>query len=245
MPKSGPWRKRSRSCSARSRRSATIVRANLLFSIRVVDFLAMGDNHARMSKFLSLDDLRSTLTALGEVLAQRGLSYEVVLVGGANLLLRGIISRPTKDGDLLAQRLADGHVVEMRELPGPLLLAVRDVARAYGLADDWLNVGPASVLDLGLPLGFAGRLTREDFGALTVWLAGRHDLICFKLYAAADHWPTKDRHLADLRAIGPNRAELLAAGRWALTHDSSPGFRSLLCAVLAESGIEDADAVLR
>jgi hypothetical protein len=194
---------------------------------------------------MNADHLRSAFSALGEVLASRGLHYDLVIVGGANLLLRGIISRSTKDGDIVAQRSGEGRIVEMLELPAPLLQAVQDVARAHGLAEDWLNVGPASLLDLGLPRGFADRLSREDFGGLTLWLAGRHDLVCFKLYAAADHWPTRDRHLADLRAIGPDRAELLSAARWARTHDSSPGFGSLLVAVLGELGMEDANAVLR
>ena len=188
--------------------------------------------------------MRSAFTAVGEVLAARGLRYEVVLVGGANLLLRGIISRSTKDGDLIARRLESGRIVEMPELPPPLLDAVRDVARAYGLAEDWLNVGPASLLDLGLPRGFATRLSREDFGPLTLWLAGRRDLICFKLYAAADHWPTRDRHLADLLAMAPTASELASASHWARTHDSSPGFRSLLVAVLGALGLEDADALV-
>jgi hypothetical protein len=202
-------------------------------------------DHGPMSEPLSRDDLRSALAALGQVLAARGLRYEVVLVGGANLLLRGLISRSTKDADVVARRTAGGRVVAMRELPAPLLLAVRDVARAYGLAEDWLNLGPASLLDLGLPRGFAARMSREDFGGLTLWLAGRHDLICLKLYAAADHWPTRGRHLADLRAMRPNGTELLSGGRWARTHDPSPAFRSLLVAVLRELGLEDADAVLR
>jgi hypothetical protein len=198
-----------------------------------------------MAKSMNAENLQSALSALGEVLASRGLRYEVVIVGGANLLLRGVITRSTKDGDVVGGRSPDGQVTKMPRLPAPLAAAVRDVARTYGLADDWLNVGPASLLDLGLPGGFAGRLSREDFGALTVWLAGRHDMVCFKLYAAADHWPARDRHLADLRALAPDRGDLLAAARWARTHDTSPGFRSLLVAVLDELGMEDADAVLR
>jgi hypothetical protein len=202
-------------------------------------------HHPPMATEMGLEEMRAALATLGEVLANRGLRYDVVLVGGASLLLRGIVSRSTKDGDLVGARSADGRVMAMRELPEPLAAAVRDVARVYGLAPDWLNVGPASLLDLGLPRGFGSRLDRMDFGALTVWLAGRRDLISFKLYAAADHWPSRDRHLSDLGALRPRRAELFLAARWARSHDASPGFRSLLVAVLLELGLEDADAVLR
>jgi hypothetical protein len=198
-----------------------------------------------MAQAMNRSALESALGALGEVLAQRGLAYEVVLVGGGNLLLRGIISRPTKDGDLLGQRLEDGRIVQIRRLPDGLSRAVADVASAYGLAGDWLNIGPEALLELGLPPGFAERLSRRDFGALTIWVAGTYDLICFKLYAAADHWPTRDRHLADLRALKPRRAQLLSAALWTRTHDSSPDFRTLLVAVLADLGVADADVALR
>ena len=189
-------------------------------------------------------ELENVLAALGSVLADRGLRYDVVLVGGANLLLRGLIARPTKDGDLIGQRLDTGAVVAMRELPSDLERAVRDVAIAHDLAPDWLNVGPQSLIDLGLPPGFSSRLTCTRFGGLGVWSAGKYDMVCFKLYAAADSWPGQSRHLADLRALAPTRDELVSAAQWARTHDPSPAFRTLLVAVLARMGVEDADAAL-
>jgi len=184
------------------------------------------------------------LTTLGDVLAERGLAYEVVLVGGGSLLLRGIIARPTKDADVVGMRLASGDIAKVDALPEPLARAVRDVGDALGLAPDWLNLGPASLLELGLPAGFADRLSRAVFGALVVWFAGVYDLICLKLNAAADHWPSRDRHLEDLRALHPTWAELAEGARWARTHDPSPAFRSLLAAVLREMGTEDADVAL-
>ena len=191
---------------------------------------------------LNRTDLSKALAALGEVLAERDLAYEVVLVGGGNLLLRGIISRPTRDGDLLGQ-IDDGKIISIKELPEDLAQAVADVGDAFGLAADWLNLGPATLLDLGVPPGFAGRLTRTDYGPLTVWFAGTYDLICFKLYAAADNWPTRGRHLSDLRALEPTPDQLLSAAAWTRTHDPSPAFRSLLVAVLDDLGVGDIDAL--
>ena len=185
------------------------------------------------------------LDALGVLLASRGHRYEVVLIGGGNLLLRGIIIRPTKDGDLLGSREPDGSVVRMDALPAPLAVAIADVALTYGLRDDWVNLGPGSLLDHDLPAGFESRLERRDFGAgLVEWLAGAYDLVCFKLYAAADRWPAQDRHLEDLRKLGPTRTNLLDAARWSRRHDPSPGYRSLLVAALVHLGISDADDVL-
>ena len=187
--------------------------------------------------------LESALRALGELLEVRGLHYEVVLIGGGNLILRGLVARPTtKDLDLLGEWTADG-VKPMRPMPEPFRIAILDVARTYGLASDWLNLGPASLLDLGLPDGLLERLERHDFGGLVAWLADRFDMICFKLYAAVDQGP-RSRHVQDLRELRPDRDELLAGARWTVTHDPSPGFRSLLVDALRQLGLEDADASL-
>lgn len=187
--------------------------------------------------------LETALAALGELLTARGLHYEVVLVGGGNLILRELIARPTtKDLDILGTRTRDG-IIPIRPMPEPLRDAIVDVGRAFGLADDWLNTGPDSLLDLGLPDGFVERLERRDFDGLVAWLAGRFDMVCFKLYAAVDQG-SRSRHFQDLRDLGPERDDLLAAARWARSHDPSPGFRSLLVETLRALGVEDADAAL-
>lgn len=187
--------------------------------------------------------LETALRALGTLLGARGLHFEVVLIGGGNLILRGLVTRPTtKDLDLLGEWTSDG-IRPMRPMPEPLRIAVVDVARTYGLASDWVNLGPESLLDLGLPDGFAERLERHDYGGLVTWLAARFDMVCFKLYAAVDQGP-RSRHDQDLRELQPNRDELLSAARWTRTHDSSPGFRSLLVDALGQLGVEDADASL-
>ncbi len=160
-----------------------------------------------------------------------------------NLILREFIRRPTtKDLDILGARTPDG-VSQMRPMPVPLRDAVRDVGRAFELADDWLNNGPDSLLDLGLPDGFVERLERRDYGGLVAWLAGWFDMVCFKLYAAVDQGP-RSRHFQDLRDLEPGRDDLLAAAHWVTSHDPSPGFRGLLVETLRALDIEDADASL-
>ena len=97
-------------------------------------------------------------------------------------------------------------------------------------------------MDFGLPEGVADRATTRAFGHLVVRLASREDHIAFKLYAAADHWPMRSRHLADLEKLEPTEAELRAATAWCRTHDPSEGFRSVqLVPVLAALGIEAND----
>ena len=48
---------------------------------------------------LTLDE---ALRTLGEVLEARGLTYEIVAIGGSALMLLGLIGRPTRDLDALA-----------------------------------------------------------------------------------------------------------------------------------------------
>lgn len=188
------------------------------------------------------DDLDDALAALGALLEARGLHYELVIVGGASLLLRGVITRATRDIDVLGTRDESGRVARIEGLPEPLAHAVGQVGLAFGLAPDWLNLGPASLLDLGLPAGFEDRLTAHRTGGLVTWLAGRFDLVCFKLYAAADHWPALDRHLTDLAALAPTPEELRTAARWTRTHDPSDAFARNLRAVLGGLGMESPDA---
>ncbi len=178
------------------------------------------------------------LAALGEQLAARGTRVELVVIGGSALLALGLISRSTRDIDIVGLFSAEG-VVDPRPLPEPLLEAAARVARDFALPADWLNAAPASLLDFGLPEGFVARLERHDYGpSLTVHFAGRLDQIHFKLYAMVDQGAGK--HEADLRALEPTAEELLHAARWTRTHDPSPGFRQELVAALAHLGVEDA-----
>jgi hypothetical protein len=94
------------------------------------------------------------LHALGEQLAAAGAAFDVVVVGGSALLVLGLASRATKDVDVLAVRTGDAFV-SADPLPPALVEASGRVARDFGLPVDWLNSGPAGLMDFGLPEGFA------------------------------------------------------------------------------------------
>lgn len=180
------------------------------------------------------------LAALGEQLQLAGEQLELVVIGGSGLLALGLIDRTTRDVDVVALRRGD-QLVDPRPLPQALLDARDRVAGDFGLAEDWLNAAPASLLDFGLPAGFVERLERRDYGpALTVWLASRVDQIHLKLFALADYAPGS-KHDLDLRRLDPTREELVDAARWAITQDPSEAFRLELQAALAYLGVEDAD----
>lgn len=82
-------------------------------------------------------------------------------------------------------------------------------------------------------------MTRHYGHALTVHFAGRVDQIHFKLFAMVDQ--AGGRHEADLRALHPSKDELIAAARWSVTQDPSPGYRMVLMNALSALGVEDAD----
>ena len=122
-----------------------------------------------------------------------------------------------------------------------LLVEARDrVAADFRLDGQWLNSGPAGLLQWGLPEGFLDRLTAREYGEwLTVYFASRFDQIHFKLYALVDQGA--GRHEADLLALSPRPDELHTAARWSRTHDPSDRFARELTAVLRHLGVKDAD----
>lgn len=178
------------------------------------------------------------LAALGEQLAAATATAELVVIGGSGLLALGVVERPTRDIDVIALG-GPGGLRTARPLPDDLVAAAARVAADFSLVADWINPGPTALLDLGLPAGFVDRVHSRAYGAaLRVHFAGRLDQIHFKLYAAVDQGPGK--HEADLRALEPRADELIAAARWARTHDPSAGFRAELEKLLGALGVEDA-----
>jgi hypothetical protein len=135
--------------------------------------------------------LDRALSALGELLEARGMTYRLAAVGGGAMLLLDLISRPTKDLDLVGQIEAD-DVTGVDPLPAPLKEAITDVARALGLASDWLNPGPASLLDLGLPAGFVERGPR----AATADSRSSLQIASIRSTSSSTHPSTKDRSVS-------------------------------------------------
>jgi len=174
--------------------------------------------------------LHQALTVLGDVLSDRRLHFEVVAVGGGGLLLLGLISRPTKDVDVVAL-INNGVLVSAEKLPPLFLEAVAEVGVALRLGKNWVNNGPHTLLSQGLPLGFTERMTTHRYGGLILHLAGRFDQICFKLYAAIDQGPDS-KHFADLKLLKPTQAELAEAAKWCQTQDVSEEFATNLSEAL-------------
>lgn len=164
----------------------------------------------------------------------------LVVCGGASLLATGLVSRTTRDVDVLALMDSDLELADPDPLPMYLLDAASHVEQILGLSPEWLNNRPSrgdgSLYRMGLPRGLRDRLHRRGYGeSLTVYFIDRIDQIHLKLYASVDRG---GYHIADLMALTPSESELERSARWAMTHDVSPGFRQILQTLLTELGYE-------
>jgi len=192
-----------------------------------------------MPKKLGSETLEQALKLMAEKLEfDRAEPASLVVCGGASLIALGLVSRTTKDVDVLALMDEQGQLRPSDPLPESVSRAVSEIAGQLDLYPKWLNGGPTDLLKWGLPEGFRDRLTRRDYGIrLTIWHVSRLDQIHFKVFAATDAGP--GRHVNDLLALHPSQAEVLAAARWALTQDASEGFVMVLKEMLRELGYED------
>jgi hypothetical protein len=180
--------------------------------------------------------LQAPLKALGDLLADQGQRFAIVVVGGAALNLLGLVKRTTLDVDVLALGDPDSpdpgaDLVPARQLPAELAAAAARVARDYGLDPGWLNCKVAEHGSVSFPEGMATRLQWRSYGGLTVGLVDRRDLVCYKIDAAADRDPGSV-HYQDLLALQASEAELERAAEWARAQDPSAGFAKVLAGVL-------------
>jgi hypothetical protein len=167
---------------------------------------------------------RETLIAFDRYIAERGLRLEAVVIGGAALNLLGLVSRPTKDCDILHPALPR----EIQEASRAFAAQVR--SRGETLADDWLNNGPASLAQ-HLPSEWQARLQTVFTGqALLLRSLGRDDLIRSKLFALCD----RGIDLADCIALAPTADELAAILPWLERQDANPDWPSHARAIVVD-----------
>ncbi|MCG3205086.1 MAG: hypothetical protein KCHDKBKB_01803 [Elusimicrobia bacterium] len=189
--------------------------------------------------FHNESEVNKALSALGDQFADKNqVHIDLVVCGGSALNALGLVSRTTKDVDVLAlvKHLSIEKLVlqSAHPLPDPLLKAAEKVERDFGLPKGWINSGPSSMLKFGLPLGLLERCETRQYGpALTIRFLSRYDQIHFKLYAAVDQG---GKHYEDLLALKPLAHEIEAAARWTITHDPSEPFKTQLKSLINHMG---------
>ena len=177
-------------------------------------------------KPIDISKLNEALLLLNEQLILTDApATEIVVCGGSALIATGLVPRTTQDVDIVAL-IQSNVLIDSEPLPDYLLNAADNVGTILSLPADWLNNGPASQFQMGLPPGFQERLTTVVVGKkLTVHYIGRYDQIFFKTFASADRG---GYHVSDLKALNPAEDELIAAAKWCITQDTSEAFRMIL-----------------
>lgn len=139
------------------------------------------------------------IPAFDAFLSERSLRFEAVIIGGAALVLLGVLQRTTDDCDVLDP-----------QIPNAVLEAARQFARERALSEDWLNSKARDFVGIPgcIPEGWRARLRTAFAGtALHLQTLGRQDLLCLKLAALID----RGTDYKDCVALAPTAAELEAA----------------------------------
>lgn len=187
--------------------------------------------------------IEQVLTALAEQLEAGGLRHlELVVCGGAAMNVAGFVSRATRDVDVVAfvDHSEEGTPILIKATPmrEALIKAAERVQKDFNLPDNWINSGPSSVMDFGLPQGLMKRVETRQYGSsLTIHFLGRLDQIHFKLHAAVDQ--SGGKHYDDLKALKPSSDEIEQAAKWSMQHDPSEGYKTVLKDFLEKTGFED------
>ena len=155
---------------------------------------------------------KETIKLFDDFLDKRGLRLSAVVVGGTALALLGVVSRQTRDCDVLDPQIPEDVKLAAREFAA----SRRDAGES--LDDDWLNNGPASLIRQ-LPDGWKERLEQVFQGkALTLDSLGRTELLMSKLFALCD----RGVDIQDCIALAPTADELLRIMPWLSEQDLNP-----------------------
>jgi hypothetical protein len=174
-----------------------------------------------------IDDIFEALDR--QIKVHDGTPLGLVVCGGTALSALGLVMRTTRDVDVLGTVLETQNkrtIQRITKFPEWLVEAANKVGRDFDLPENWLNLGPASQVESGLPEGFEKRLVKKVYGQyLTIYFISRLDQIHFKLYAAVDQ---NGYHVQDLFALKPTESEMEMAAKWVITQDVSEVFKALL-----------------
>jgi hypothetical protein len=174
-----------------------------------------------------IDDIFEALDR--QIRVRDGTPLGLVVCGGTALSALGLVMRTTRDVDVLGTVLETQNkrtIQRITKFPEWLVEAANKVGRDFDLQENWLNLGPASQVESGLPEGFEKRLVKKVYGQyLTIYFISRLDQIHFKLYAAVDQ---NGYHVQDLFALKPTEIEMEMAANWVITQDVSEVFKALL-----------------
>lgn len=151
--------------------------------------------------------ISKALELLNEELALKGENRDLIACGGGVLSVMGVISRQTRDLDVITPTI-----------DSLLLDCAMRVANKLGLDPEWLNNGPSGFIrdleknwETRTEIIFSGK-------NLTVRTLGRRDFIATKLQGLCDR---DEFDLEDIVALKPTREEIESLKPWLLLRDAS------------------------
>jgi hypothetical protein len=133
-------------------------------------------------------DKYTLVTMLQELDQRLTSSYDIILVGGAAMILHFGASRATYDVDVL---ITKGDLTELRQ-------AIHEIGQLHKLRDDWMNEGVKGFADI-LPRDFHRRLVRMDLSLdhLNLYFLGLPEQVAMKIVAL------REQDLEDLDLLLP------------------------------------------
>lgn len=183
------------------------------------------------------ENLSNILSLLNErlTLVSPDIEWNLIVCGGAALAELNLLQRTTKDIDVIGK--FSEKDIEYANFDTQFKEQVSIIADLLNLPSNWINTGPESFLQTGLPPGLLDRLTKKSYGKnLTIGFISRIDQIFLKLYASVDRG---GYHVDDLIKLEPSETELLKASRWVCNQDTSETFLLLLKSMLEQIGYKN------
>jgi hypothetical protein len=147
-------------------------------------------------------------------LFRKGQQFEAIVIGGAALSILGIITRETRDVDVLHPGI-----------PSDILDSSKEFARNMEIQDtklkeNWLNEGPESLRNYLRPQWQNRVISLFDGKAIFLQTLGRTDFIGTKVLAFCD----RGFDLEDCLNMKPTKEELLEILPWVQAYDTNPGW---------------------
>ncbi|MBF0362409.1 MAG: hypothetical protein HQK49_15435 [Oligoflexia bacterium] len=140
-------------------------------------------------------------------LSKKNESFEGIVIGGMALIIQGVVSRQTRDCDILSPTITENIKTLSKEF----------ASTVKGLDVDWLNNGPES-LSKDLPKGWELRCENIYSGtSLKLQTLCRSDLLKSKLFAYCD----RGIDFEDCIKLSPTKNEIVESLDWLYERDGN------------------------
>lgn len=150
-----------------------------------------------------------------EFLVKRGQKFEAIVIGGAALSILGIITRETRDVDVLHPEIPKDILESSIEFA--LITKIQDTK----LKENWLNAGPESLRKYLRPQWQNRVINLFNGNAIFLQTLGRTDFIGTKVLAFCD----RGFDFQDCLDMKPTKVELLEILPWVQAYDANPGWQ--------------------